>query len=257
MIGVFDSGIGGVTVLEALRRELPRRDFVYVADTARLPYGSKQPAVVREFAREIVDFLCGLDAEGIVIACNTASAAALPELRLAYPLPVWGMVDACVETATRATCSGRVAVIGTEGTIASGVYQRKLGARGLRVWARACPALVQAAEENWNDPEPLVRHYLREMPRVDTLLLACTHFGWLRGAIQRVAGPRVRVVDGAEELARTVGQEMENEGSGRVRYYATGQAGRLPGLCRSERLHHSVQQTALAEVSRGIEIVHI
>src|SRR4051812_9903570 len=111
MIGVFDSGSGGLTVLDALRRRLPRRDFVYVADTARMPYGNKPALIVREFACEVMDFLCSLGVEGIVMACNTASAVSLPAVRLAYPVPVWGMVDACVDGATRASCTGRVAVI--------------------------------------------------------------------------------------------------------------------------------------------------
>jgi glutamate racemase len=213
MIGVFDSGIGGLTVLDALRRRMPQRDFVYVADTARLPYGSKPAAQVREFACEIMDFLAGLGVEGIVIACNTASAAALPEARLAYPVPVWGVIDATVEAATRASRGRHIGVIATEGTIASGIYQRELALRGFRVWAQACPALVHAAEENSSDAEALARHYLRTMPRVDTLVLGCTHFALLRDAIARAAGPRVRLVDGADELARTVANEIATQGA--------------------------------------------
>lgn len=222
MIGVFDSGIGGLTVLDALRRRLPRRDFIYVADTARMPYGNKPALMVRDFAREILDFLCGLGVDGIVIACNTASAVSLPAARLAYPVPLWGMVDACVEAATRATCTGRVAVIGTEGAIASGMYQRKLGTRGFRVWAQACPALAGAVEDGSPDVEVLVRHYLRDMPRVDTLVLGCTHFPLVRGVIQRVVGPRVRVVDGAHSIAAEVAANVEDEGNGKVSWYVTG-----------------------------------
>jgi len=218
MIGVFDSGIGGLAVLEALRRRLPHRDFVYVADTVRLPYGNRTVAEICEFAGEITGFLCEQDAEGIVVACNTASAVALPQLRLACPAPVWGMVDAGVDAATRATSGGRVGVIATQATIASGVFQRKLEARGCRVWARACPALATAIEENSPYAAVLVRHYLREMPRVDTLLLACTHYPLLRSVFEKVAGPRVRVVDGAELLAAKVASEVEDEGSGIVRY---------------------------------------
>ena len=206
MIGVFDSGIGGRTVLDALRRRMPHGDFLYVADSARLPYGNRSAAQIREFSQEIVDSLCDREAEGIVVACNTVSAVALPQLRLACPVPVWGMVDAGVDAATRVTLRGRVAVAATEATIATGVFQRKLEARGCRVWAKACPALASAIEEDSPDAELLIRHYLREMPRVDTLLLACTHYPLRQAIFEKVAGPRVRVVDGAVLLAAKVAQ---------------------------------------------------
>lgn len=254
MIGVFDSGIGGLTVLEALRRQMPRRDFIYVADTARLPYGPRPASDVRRFSSEIMEFLCDLEVEGIVIACNTASAAALPELKLNFGVPVWGVVDSGVETATRTSYTGRVGVIATEGTIASGVFQRKLEARGFRVWSQACPALVQAVEDGSGDVETLVRHYLREMPRPDTLLLGCTHFVRIQEVIQRVAGPRVRVVEGSAELAKEVAEKLGNEGSGRVRYYVTGDPERFAHAAGVRSL---VQQTSLAEISRGVEVVHV
>jgi len=255
MIGVFDSGIGGLTVLDALRRRMPRRDFIYLADTARLPYGSKPPSSIRDFTAEIIDSLCDLGAEAIVIACNTASAAALPNIRLQCPVPLWGMVDATVEAATRAGRMGRVAVIATERTIASGVYQRKLEARGIRVWAQACPALVHAVEERSSGAEALLRDYLREIPRVDTLALGCTHFSLLHTAIERVVGPKVRVVDGAATLAGSVAAELDNEGAGRVRYLVTGDPARF---ARAGRIPRSlVEKTALAQVGRGVEVVHV
>jgi glutamate racemase len=256
MIGVFDSGVGGLTVLNELRRQMPRRDFLYLADTARFPYGSKRPQTVQGFVREAIDFLCDEGVEAIVLACNTASAAALPGVKAACGVSIWGMVDAGVEAATRATYNGHVAVIATEGTIASGVFQRKLQSRGLQVWAQACPALAEAVEGGTGDAEELARHCLREMPRADTLLLGCTHFARVRGTIERVAGPRVRVVDGAAVLARGVAEELEDEGSGRVRYYVTGGAGAFAG-----RLNACptglVQQVSLTEISRGVEIVHV
>src|SRR5579872_4400958 len=113
-LGVFDSGVGGLTVLHALRRRMPHRDFVYLGDTARVPYGRKPPEMVREFALGIGDFLCALGIDGLVVACNTASAVALPELQERCPVPVWGVIDAGVEAATRATASGAVGVIGTK-----------------------------------------------------------------------------------------------------------------------------------------------
>ena len=146
-IGVFDSGVGGLTVLAELRRRLPHRNFIYLGDTARVPYGRKPPEMVVEFARGIADFLCGLGVEGLVVACNTASAVALPQLAATCPVPVWGVIDPGVEAATRVTCSGTVGVIGTKATITSQAYQRRLEERGLRPWAQACPMLVHVVEE--------------------------------------------------------------------------------------------------------------
>src|SRR5262249_56412487 len=139
--------------------------------------------------------------EAIVLACNTASAAALPGVKAACGVSIWGMVDAGVEAATRATYNGHVAVIATEGTIASGVFQRKLQSRGLQVWAQACPALAEAVEDGSGGAEEPARHCLREMPRGHTLLLRCTHFARGRGTIGRVAGPTGRLVDGADVRA--------------------------------------------------------
>jgi glutamate racemase len=146
-IGIFDSGVGGLTVLKALRRKLPHRDFIYLGDTARVPYGRKPAAMVVEFAYGITEFLRRMGVEGVVIACNTASASALPGLAGEFALPIWGVIDPGVETAARVTRTGRVGVIGTKGAIASGAYQRRLEQRGLMVWARACPMLVHIVEE--------------------------------------------------------------------------------------------------------------
>src|SRR6476659_3018166 len=141
-LGVFDSGVGGLTVLQALRKEMPHRDFIYLGDTARGPYGRKPPAMGGGFAAGIAGFLCGLGVEGLVVACNTASAVALPQLADRCDVPVWGVIDPGVEAVTRTTVTRRVGVIGTKGTIGSGAYQRRLESRGLRVWAKACPMLV-------------------------------------------------------------------------------------------------------------------
>lgn len=203
-IGVFDSGVGGLTVLGALRRALPHTDFIYLADTARVPYGRKPPEMVRGFAAGIVEFLLQFGVRGIVVACNTASAAALPGLAAETPVPVWGVVDPGVEAARRETRSGRVGVIGTKGTIASGVYQRKLEQLGLQVWAQACPMFVHLVEEGLADSpesEVLARHYLARHPEIDTLVLGCTHYPVLRPAIQRAAGDAVRLVSSADVTA--------------------------------------------------------
>jgi len=227
-IGVFDSGVGGLTVLQALRRRMPHRDFVYLGDTARVPYGRKPPEMVVEFAHGIAGFLCGLGVEGLVVACNTASAVALGSLQERCSVPVWGVIDPGVSAATRVSRSGSVGVIGTKGTIGSGAYQRRLEAQGLRVWAQACPMLVHVVEEGLADSaeaELLVRHYLSGRPALDTLILGCTHYPLLRPAIQRVVGDAVTLVDSAEATADVVSRSVEeapSSGEGRVVHFVTG-----------------------------------
>jgi glutamate racemase len=228
-IGVFDSGVGGLTVLQALRRHMPHRDFLYLGDTARVPYGRKPPEMVAEFAYGIADFLCAFGIDGLVAACNTATAVALPELQQRCPVPVWGVIDAGVEAATRATKSGVVGVIGTAGAIASGAYQRRLEARGLRVWAQACPMLVHVVEEGLCDSseaELLVRHYLSGRGEIDTLILGCTHYPLLRNVLRRVLGNGVALVDSAEVTAETVARAFEppprGVAQGTVVHYVTG-----------------------------------
>jgi glutamate racemase len=228
-IGVFDSGVGGLTVLKALRRHMPERDFLYLGDTARVPYGRKPREMVVEFAREITAFLCGLGVEGVVVACNTASAAALPALSNLCAVPVWGVIEPGVEAAARCTRTGKVGVIGTKGTIASRAYQGRLEALGLTVWAQACPMLVHLVEEGLAESpeaELLVGHYLESCKGIDTLILGCTHYPLLAGVLQRAVGPGVTLVDSAEVTAErvsaTLGADLEDTRPGRVTHYVTG-----------------------------------
>lgn len=228
-IGIFDSGVGGLTVLKALRHKLPHRDFVYLGDTARVPYGRKPAAMVAEFAYGITEFQRRLGVEGVVIACNTASASALPELARHFSIPIWGVIEPGVESAARLTRTGRVGVIGTKGTIGSGAYQRRLEACGLTVWARACPMLVHIVEEGLagsQECDLLLHHYLDERAEIDTLILGCTHYPLLHDAIQRVVGDRVALVDSAEALARavngTMGADPVGGVPGRIVHFVTG-----------------------------------
>src|SRR5436190_12271645 len=226
-IGVFDSGVGGLTVLKALREKMPGRDFIYFSDTARVPYGRKPREMVRGFAYEIANFLQQQDVEAIVVACNTASASALPDLARDTPVPVWGVIEPGVEAARRVTKTGRVGVIGTQGTIKSGGYQNRLEALGLEVWGRACPMFVHVVEEGLADSEEaevLTRHYLKDMPDIDTLILGCTHYPVLEPVIQRVAGPGVQLVSSAEVTAEVVAQAFPRAtgGTGSVTHYVTG-----------------------------------
>lgn len=227
-IGVFDSGVGGLTVLQALRRRMPEQDFVYVGDTARVPYGRKPREMVEQFAGEIARFLVRQEVTGIVVACNTASAAALPQLAERVPVPVWGVIDPGVEAARRASASGRVGIIATAGTIRAGAYQRKLEALGVEVWARACPMFVHLVEEGLADSpeaELLARHYLAGRPELDALILACTHYPLLKPVLSSVLGDKIHLVDSAEVTAEVVREAVgsgAHGGQGRVTHYVTG-----------------------------------
>lgn len=207
-IGVFDSGIGGLTVVREILRQLPDEDVIYFGDTARVPYGPKSPETVRRYAREITAFLQGEGVKAVVIACNTATAHALDAVRAEFPVPVVGVIEPGARAAARATASNAIGVIGTEGTIASGAYERALhaAAPGAVVTARACPLLVPFVEAGWLEHpavELVAREYLAPITaaHVDTLVLGCTHYPLLRPVIARTLGPGIRLIDSAAETA--------------------------------------------------------
>lgn len=227
LIGVFDSGVGGLTVLRALHRKLPTHDFLYVGDTARVPYGRKPREMVETFARGIAAFLLDQGVEAIVVACNTASSAALPQLAEELPVPVWGVIEPGVAAAREAAPAGRVGVIGTAGTIRSGIYQRKLEALGLEVWAKACPLFVHLVEEGLAESEEadlLARHYLGGRPPLDALILGCTHYPVLRETIQRAVGADVHLVDSAEAVSSMVASKLAAcpPSHGMITHFVTG-----------------------------------
>jgi glutamate racemase len=208
-IGVFDSGIGGLTVMHALMERLPRESLIYFGDTARVPYGPKSSETVTRFSIENVDLLTRYDIKAVVVACNTATAHALLALRERFGLPIIGVVGPGARAGAAATRTGRVGVIGTAGTVASGAYERSLKAiRGdLEVVSRACPLFVPLAEEGLID-HPATRliadEYLTPFGSdgIDTLILGCTHYPLLKGVIGDVMGEGVRLIDSAEETAR-------------------------------------------------------
>ncbi|PYE52854.1 glutamate racemase [Deinococcus yavapaiensis] len=225
-IGVFDSGVGGLTVLKALREALPKRDFVYLGDTARLPYGRKPRDMVAGFARGNTNFLVGLGVEAVVVACNTAASSA-PNLGREFPVPMFDVISPGVEAARRRTRDGHVGVIATKGTVAAGAYQARLEAQGLRVWAKACPMFVPIVEEGLTDSEEarlLADLYLRGRPEIDTLILGCTHYPVLRNVLQETVGTTVQLVDSAEVTAEVVRAALgsEGSGSGRIVHLVTG-----------------------------------
>ena len=208
-IGVFDSGIGGLTVLRALQERLPQESTVYLGDTARVPYGTKSGDVVTKYSVKNADALMEFGVKLLVVACNTASSVAIPTLRQALPIPVLGVIEPGARAAVQATKTGHIAVIGTPGTIKSGAYQRAIAAEqpGLQVQALACPMFVPHAEEGWVEgevPLAVARKYLSGLrdTKVDTLVLGCTHYPLLSGVISEVVGPGVTLVDSAKATAQ-------------------------------------------------------
>jgi glutamate racemase len=217
-IGVFDSGLGGLTVVQALFRRLPRESIVYVGDTARVPYGPKSPETVRRYSREIAGFLQGEGVKALVVACNTATAHALPMLREMLDMPVVGVVEPGARAALAATRGGAVGVIGTVGTVASRAYERAIRAiaPATQVVAAACPLFVPLVEEGWLDTEPtrlIARSYLRPLAEcgVDTLVLGCTHYPLLAPVIADEL-PGVVLIDSADETAAEVARVLQTEG---------------------------------------------
>jgi glutamate racemase len=214
-IGVFDSGIGGLTVLKALTDALPGEDFIYLGDTARLPYGTKSNEVIIRYSKENTEFLLAKGIKMLVVACNTSSAVALDAIASDTMVPVIGVIEPGARAAVKASRNGKIGVIGTEATIASGAYTRAIQRLGRRseIYTRACPLLVPLAEEGWIDNEVAARtvaHYLESLKQsgIDTLLLGCTHYPLLRAMFAQVLGASVRIVDSATATAVEVGDRL-------------------------------------------------
>ncbi|MCX6934642.1 MAG: glutamate racemase [Verrucomicrobia bacterium] len=240
-LGVFDSGIGGLTVVKELRATFPRRDILYVGDTARVPYGNKSAETVKAFSREIISFLKGKGADRIVVACNTASALAVESLRSSVGLPLHGMIESGVIAALAAEGEGPVGVIGTSATISSGAYQQALGkARpGLKVFAQATPLLVPLVEEGWLEgevTEKVVREYLEPLMRekIRVLVLGCTHYPLLKPVFAKVLGAEVKLVDSSEACAESLrGSEEKISEKGKLKIFLTDEPGPFLGRVES------------------------
>ena len=247
-IGVFDSGVGGLTVLRALVQALPGEDFVYLGDTARLPYGTKSPQSIRRYALQAAAALQARGVKCLVVACNTASAVALDALIDEFaPVPVVGVLEPGAAAACRATRNGRIAVIATESTARGGAYQRAIqrGLASAAVTTRACPLFVALAEEGWTDgpiAEAVAHRYLDDLfpgaspeSAPDTLVLGCTHFPVLAPMLARVLGPRIVIVDSAATTAAALAGVLDahglrrspGDGPGTLRLLATDGAERF------------------------------
>jgi glutamate racemase len=265
-IGVFDSGVGGLTVVRALRRALPGEDIVYLGDTARVPYGNKSPRTVEKYSLGCQRFLLERGVKLVLIACNTASANALPALREASPVPVIGAVEPGAQSALAATTSGHIGVIGTLGTVRSGAYAKAIGERDphAKLAQLACPLLVPLAEEGWTHGDDeiaiaVARRYLVQLfaqdQAIDTLVLGCTHYPLLRDVLARVAADiaqrEVAVVDSASAMADAAREALGSGPNKRA------QAGRLEVFATDTSRLEELAPRFLGEPITGFELVDL
>ncbi len=231
MIGVFDSGIGGLTVIKKIQEKLPGLSFIYLGDNARTPYGNRSSEIVIQYAKEDVEFLISRGAKMIIIACNTASALAGKYLKDNYDLPIWEVITPAVEEVI-ANGSKRVGVIGTRSTINSGAHQKALKKinPNIVVFNQSCPLFVPLVEENWlKRPETkmIARRYLMSLKKnsIDSLILGCTHYPLLRKIIQEKVGKKVKLIDPAESIINVLSEYIDNQSnidfSGKEEYFVT------------------------------------
>ncbi len=234
-IGIFDSGIGGLTVLKEIIAKLPEENTIYLGDTARVPYGIRSPETVTRYSFENTRFLLSQEIKMLVVACNTASAVSLDAVKKEFPLPIIGVLEPGARAAVAATKTRKVGVIGTEATINSGAYEKAIKRlrADIEVFSLACPLFVPLVEEGWTENEVaelVARKYLAALKdrRIDTLVLGCTHYPLLKGVITRAMGPEVRLIDSATETAAEVAGilaklKWKKEGQGQVvrKYFVT------------------------------------
>lgn len=217
-VGVFDSGVGGLTVAREIMRQIPNEKIVYFGDTARVPYGSKSKETITKFSRQIVHFLQEQHVKAIVVACNTASAYALEEIEKEIDIPIIGVVKPGAKTAVEATRNGRIGVIGTEGTIGSDIYTTYIREMkpDISVKGKACPLFVPLIEEGlWKDPvtDEIATRYLSCLidSDIDTLILGCTHYPLIRSTVGKIMGEKVTLVNPAYETARELKELLVEE----------------------------------------------
>lgn len=218
-IGVFDSGVGGLTVVKEIMNQIPGESIIYFGDTARLPYGSKSKETVITYTRQIIRFLMGKGVKALVIACNTASAFALETVKEEVDIPIIGVVKPGAKVAAQTSKNGNIGVIGTEGTIQSGIYTEFLSKTNpnVKVFGKACPLFVPLVEEGLiDDPVTLemARRYISDLLKydIDTLVLGCTHYPLLRKTIRKIVGEKIALVNPAYETARTLNKVLIEKG---------------------------------------------
>ena len=257
-IGIFDSGIGGLTVVKEIVAKLPQENIIYLGDTARVPYGIRSPETVTRYSFEITRFLLAQEIKMLVVACNTASAISLDAVKKEFPLPVIGVLEPGARAAVAATKTRKVGIIGTEATIGSGAYERAIKrlASDVNVHSLACPLFVSLAEEGWtdNDVAQLVAEkYLAPLrgSGIDTLVLGCTHYPLLKMVIHKAVGSTIKLIDSATETAKEVANVLEKlrwrgsgNGEGLRKFYVTDAPSRFEKIGRSflgDSLQHAEQ----------------
>jgi len=249
-VGVFDSGVGGLTVAREIMRQIPNEKIIYFGDTARVPYGSKSKETITKYSRQIVHFLQEQQVKAIVIACNTASAYALDENEKEIDIPMIGVVKPGAKVAAEATGNGKIGVIGTEGTVGSHIYSTYINKINpdIKVIGKACPLFVPLVEEGlWQDPvtDEIATRYLSELIDcdIDTLILGCTHYPLIRSTVGKIMGEKVTLVNPAYETARELKELLEREnllnektpglGDNRYRFYVSDMADKFKTFANS------------------------
>ncbi|MEE9499691.1 MAG: glutamate racemase [Candidatus Omnitrophota bacterium] len=217
-IGIFDSGVGGLTVVDKVFRLLPNENIVYFGDTARVPYGNKSKETVTRFSKEIVKFLLRFKVKLIIVACNTASSLSLETLKKAFSIPIVGVIKPGVEEALKASKTGRIGVIGTEATVSSNAYKKEIESTGRNsfVIQKSCPLFVPLVENRWLSGDitlKIVRKNLAPLlaRNIDTLILGCTHYPLLKGAIRKIAGKKVALIDSSIAVAKYTKHLLDNK----------------------------------------------
>ena len=264
-IGVFDSGVGGLTVAREIMRQIPDERIVYFGDTARVPYGSKSPNTIIRYSRQIIRFLRTKNVKAIVVACNTASAFALETIKPELDIPIIGVVKPGAKVAAQTTQNGKIGVIGTEGTIRSEIYTKTIHRenKDAQVMGRACPLFVPLVEEGWiKDPVTVAvaERYLQPFKEsdIDTLILGCTHYPLLRSTIGQIMGEGVTLVNPAYETALELGrllkeQDMQSTGQGQsdfpYRFYVSDLAEKFKGFANSI-LPFGVEKTQKIDIEK-------
>lgn len=240
-IGIFDSGVGGLTVVSQIERILPREEMVYFGDTARVPYGTKSKETITKFSVENIEFLMKHDVKLVVVACNTASSLSLNFLKRCFRVPVIGVIEPGAKTAASVTRNNRIGVIGTQATVSSGAYEkalRKISSR-VSVYSQSCPLFVPLVEEGWLGGKvtlEVASVYLRSLKKrsIDALILGCTHYPLLKDVIRKVMGRNVLLIDSAEEVAKETrgildvnGLLNSSKGDKRHKFFVSDEPGRF------------------------------
>lgn len=244
-IGIFDSGVGGLTVVKQIIKALPNEDIIYFGDTARVPYGSKSKETVTKFSSQIIRFLLSKDVKAIIIACNTVSSNCFDELTKEFSVPIIEVVTPGVESCVSATKNNIVGIIGTEGTIKSKAYEKKIKEINpfIKVYSKACPLFVPIAEEGWTDNEVArltVESYLKELieKNIDSIVLGCTHYPLLKKCIGKVVGENVKIVDPAFATALKMKEFLEKndmlaKNNGSLNFFVSDNTNKFDAICKS------------------------